>query len=176
MNTLRSLILVLLMAVLMAGAYASAGDLWSVRGNLGGHKDLLRVTSAGHFLAGQNGVQNVGSNSVKWNAIYANDVRAGQIHLSPVAVTSNTTLTTASGNQVRIGSLAANITLTLPSAAVAENGAVIDVQDVAGTLDSTHTVVVVSTSGNINGSANTTIATAYSGKRFISDGTNWFAR
>lgn len=162
-----------LVALLVSGIQAATGDLWTARGSLSSvYRDLVRVTSTGAFVPGQNNVQGLGSSSLRWSSIYTY-----QTHRKGVAVTTNTTLTVSSGQQVRIGSVSGNITLTLPSAVTAGDGAVIDLQDVGGVLDSTHTVTVNSTSGSVNGNASgVNVSTAYSGKQFISDGTNWFAR
>lgn len=108
--------------------------------------------------------------------IFASDFQANRFRLKPVAFTANATLTVESGSQVRIGAVAGNVTLTIPSAVTAGDAYVLDIQDISGALDATHTVTVNSTSGNINGSATASLATAYGGMRLISNGTNWFKR
>lgn len=167
------------------GMFVGAGAVQSLAADIAVWRDtqrlhspiLLRLSSAGHLLPGTTGVNNLGSSSFKYAAIYGNDVAAAQIHLLPKAVTANTTLVVADGNEIRVGSIAGNISIVIPSAVTAGNGAVLDVQDVGGVLDATHALAFTSTSGNINGSASAlAYSTAYGGKRFISDGTNWFAR
>ena len=104
------------------------------------------------------------------------DMTANRFRLKPYAFTTNATMTVNDGDQVRIGSVAGNVTLTIPSAVTAGDGYVLDVQDIGGVLDGTHTVTIAATAGNINGSSTTSLATAYGGMRLISNGTNWFKR
>lgn len=92
------------------------------------------------------------------------------------AITANATLTVANASNIQIGTLAGNITLTIPSAVTAGAGAHLIIQDVGGTLDATHTLSINATSGNLNGAAMLNITTAYAGKDLESDGTNWFYR
>jgi hypothetical protein len=148
-------LMVLISAIATGPILADAGDrVLAYFG--GGHQVALKVSAAGRTTA--------------------YDLQANQLRLKPVAFTTNATLTVADGNQIRIGSVAGNVTLTIPSAVVAGNGYVLDIQNTGGNLDGTHTVTIATSGGNINGSATTTLATAYGGLRLISDGTNWFKR
>lgn len=108
--------------------------------------------------------------------IYSTDLTANRFRLRPYAFTTNATMTVNDGDQVRIGSVAGNVTLTIPSAVTAGDGYVLDIQDIGGVLDGTHTVTIATSAGNINGSSTTSLATAYGGMRLISNGTNWFKR
>lgn len=157
---------------------AATGDLWIRRGNPDGvqYRDVWRITSTGNLVPGNTTSFNVGAATLLPNAVYSNDVVAYHSHPKSMTITANTTLTVANVSNIRTGALSGNITLVLPSAVVAGVDAKYDYQDVGGNLDATHTVTVSSTSGNINGSATQAITTAYSGKVWVSDGTNWFAK
>lgn len=109
--------------------------------------------------------------------IVSRDIQAQRFALKPYAFTANSTMTLADGNQVEIGAVAGNVLLTLPNPVSCPNH-IIDVQDVGGVLDATHTVNITSaTVANINNSANqVSLATAYGGMRFYSTGTYWVKR
>lgn len=157
---------------------AAVSDVWQVLANISGRRLLVwRVPGAtGQLLPGADNSYAIGSSSYRPSALYVVDTRTQQLHLDSVAVTTNTTLTVANGTQIRIGTLSANITLTLDTPAHYGDGAVLDIQDIAGTLDATHTVTITPGSGTINGVSTLALATAYGGKRIITNGTNFFAR
>lgn len=108
--------------------------------------------------------------------MYAADMQLNRFRLKPYAVTTNVTLTIESGNELRIGAIAGNTTIQLPSAVTAGEGYIIDLQDIGGALDATHALAINATAGNINGSSSKAYSTAYGGLRFISNGANWFCR
>lgn len=88
---------------------------------------------------------------------------------------ATTTWTVANGTTLRVvGTVAGNISWTIPSAATAGADAVVHIVDQSGALDSTHTVTINSTSGNINGSATKAFSTAYGQLWLESNGTHWF--
>lgn len=110
--------------------------------------------------------------------LVSRDITANAFRLKPYAVTSNTTLTLTvnDGNEIRIGAISGNLTMTIPSAVVAGDGYILDLQDVGGVLDATHALAINATAGNINGASSKAYSTAYGGLRFISNGANWFCR
>lgn len=152
-------------AVLVRGTQASA------------RRDLLRMNSTFDLVPGVTAITDLGSSSLQFaNAWFGSTLTTVGVVYVPTAITVNTTLTVADGTEHLVGTVAGNISITLPSAVTAGNGFIEDIQDKGGVLDATHALAINATSGNINGSASKAYSTAYGGLRFVSDGTNWFCR
>lgn len=96
------------------------------------------------------------------------DVRARAL------VTANLTMTQATGNEVFIGNITGNITITLPPSP--RTGQVINIDDAYGDVATDGNVSIKGATGNINGVNNITLSTAYGGKRCVYTGTQWVAR
>lgn len=159
--------LIFLFSVLLGISFADLGDIWALPG------DVWRVTSSGHLVPGANTTYDVGSSSKMAQSVYAVDLVANRVKvLSPVTVTSNTTLT-SNAAQVFIGSINGNRTYVLPSPAI---GQVVDIQDTGGNVSVNGNVTIDGAGSNtINGAANVTIEDAFGGLRLVGISTTAWA-
>lgn len=160
-----------LAALLVAGVEAGTGDLYDIRGNpdATSYRDIWRVNSAGHFVP--TGAFNLGNSTNPVQNVYANDFL-----VSSQVVTANTTLTATSPQQILIGTLTGNITITIPAASSGLANRKWDFQDVAGTVNSVGNVTIAPASGTVNGAANVLLSTQYGGKQALCTGTVYVAR
>lgn len=102
------------------------------------------------------------------DAALAGDVRARAL------ITANLTMTQQTGDEVLIGNLATNITVTLPPSP--RTGQVVYVGDGYGAIGTGGNVSIKGAAGNINGVNNITLSTAWGQKRCVYTGTQWSAR
>lgn len=168
-----------LTGILGVGGYAAIGDVVAFLNSSGAG---IRVASTGDLLPANDNESKCGSSSAAWSDLSSYDAtvqdRLTVKNLTATSYGSNatTTWTVSNATTLRVtGTVAGNINWTIPSAATAGADAVIHIVDQSGALDSTHTVIVNSTSGNINGASTKNFATAYGHLWIESNGTNWFA-
>jgi len=100
-------------------------------------------------------------------------VGGGGSGLSPLPISSNTTLTP--GCLALVDTTGGAVTVTLPSPAL-EGGLAIVVQDVGGSALANNITVARFGSEKINGQASSKVlSTAYGRLTFYSNGTDWYA-
>lgn len=85
------------------------------------------------------------------------------------SVAISTTYTAGEADLVIVASPSAPFTLTIPRASVMKGKRIV----VKRGNNTTHTITVQSTSGNIDGAASTTLTTAWQSRELFSDGSQW---
>ncbi len=94
---------------------------------------------------------------------------ADQRIFQPVAIT--TTYSAGENDHVILAAPSAPFTITLPAASQMIYKRVV----VKRSNNTTHTITIQSSSGNIDGAASTTLTTAYQAKEFYSDGSAYWS-
>lgn len=102
------------------------------------------------------------------HAVAINQAAEQRIFL-PVAIT--TTYSAGENDHVILAAPAAPFTITLPAASTMIYKRVV----VKRSNNTTHTITIQSSSGNIDGAASTTLTTAYQAKEFYSDGAAYWS-
>ena len=100
---------------------------------------------------------------------YSDAINQAADHRLSEFVSITTTYTAGENDHVILCAPSAPFILTIPAASVMRNKRIV----VKRTNNTTHTITVQSTSGNIDDAATSTLTTAHQAREFFSDGADW---
>ena len=100
---------------------------------------------------------------------YSDAINQAADHRLSEFVSITTTYTAGENDHVILVAPSGTCTITIPAASVMRNKRIV----VKRTNNTTHTITVQSTSGNIDDAATSTLTTAHQAREFFSDGADW---